>query len=172
MDATAFFDGRTPPMLWLIKQWLKAPVAETDEIGNRRMSTTVRVDYLNGVSTPEVEWFEREAAGQRLGLLDLAVCEVLQGLGTDDEATRILRHLQRFEIFQTGELRLAEAAPRNYRLLRSRGKTVRKTIDCLVATFCLEHDHALLHCDRDFDAFEEFLGLHVIQPGRVVAGGP
>jgi predicted nucleic acid-binding protein len=136
------------------------------------VDTTVWVDDLNGVSTPEVEWFEREAVGQRLGLLDLAVCEVLQGLGTDDEATRLLRHLQRFEIFQAGGLRLAEAAARNYRLLRSRGKTVRKTIDCLIATFCLEHDHARLHCDRDFDAFEEFLGLHVIHPGCTVAGGP
>lgn len=128
------------------------------------VDTTVWVDYFNGVSTPEVEWFERETARQRLGLLDLAVCEVLQGLGTDDEATRILRHLERFEIFETGGLPLAEAAARNYRRLRSRGKTVRKTIDCLIATYCLEHDRTLLHCDRDFDAFEEFLGLQVVRP--------
>ena len=126
------------------------------------VDTTVWVDYFNGTSTPEVEWLDREVARQRLGLLDLAVCEVLQGLGTDEEATRILGHLQRFEICETGGLRLAEAAAKNYRLLRSRGKTVRKTIDCIIATYCLEYDHALLHCDRDFEAFEEFLGLQVV----------
>lgn len=126
------------------------------------VDTTVWVDYFNGVNTPEVEWLDREVARQRIGLLDLAVCEVLQGLGTDEEAARILGHLQRFEIFETGGLRLAEAAAKNYRLLRSRGKTVRKTIDCIIATYCLEHDHALLHCDRDFDPFEEFLTLRVV----------
>jgi predicted nucleic acid-binding protein len=129
------------------------------------VDTTVWVDYLNGVSTTEVEWFEREAARQRLGLLDLMVCEILQGLSTDAEAARVARHLRRFEVFETGGVRLAEAAARNFRILRGRGKTVRKTIDCLIATFCLEQDHALLHCDRDFDPFEEFLELHVVHPG-------
>jgi len=47
---------------------------------------------------------------------------------------------------------------------RSRGRTVRKTIDCLIAPFCLLHRHALLHCDRDFDAFEEVLALDVVHP--------
>ena len=119
------------------------------------VDTTVWVDYLNGTSTPEIVWFEGEAGRQRLGLLDLMVCEILQGLSTDGEATRVLRHLRRFEIFGTGGVDLAVAAAKNYRLLRSRGKTIRKTIDCLIATFCLRHDHALLHRDRDFDAFEE-----------------
>jgi predicted nucleic acid-binding protein len=128
------------------------------------VDTTVWVDYLNGVSTPEVEWFEREAPRQRLGLLDLMVCEILQGLSTDTEAARVARHLRRFEIFETGGLPLAEAAARNYRRLRAHGRTVRKTIDCLIATFCLEHDHALLHCDRDFGPFEDVLALHVVHP--------
>ena len=128
------------------------------------VDTTLWVDYLNGVSTPQVEWLERETSRQRLGLLDLMVCEILQGLSTDDEAARVLRHLQRFVIFETGGLDVAVAAARNYRRLRSRGRTVRKTIDCLIATFCLERDHALLHHDRDFDAFEELLELQVVHP--------
>lgn len=130
------------------------------------VDTTVWVDYLNGISTPEVEWFEREAARQRLGLLDLMLCEILQGLSNDDEATRVLRHLRRFEVFETGGVDLATSAASNYRRLRARGKTVRKTIDCLIATFCMAHDHALLHSDRDFDAFEEFLELQVVHPGN------
>ena len=128
------------------------------------VDTTVWVDYLNGHSTPEVEWFDRESERQRLGLLDLTVCEVLQGVSTDAVAARVLRTLRRFEIFDSGGVALAEAAARNYRRLRGRGRTVRKTIDCLIATFCLEHSHALLHCDRDFDAFEDVLSLQVVRP--------
>jgi predicted nucleic acid-binding protein len=126
------------------------------------VDTTVWVDYLKGVSTPETDWLEHEASRRRLGLLDLMVCEVLQGLSTDEEAVRVLRYLRRFELFDTGGVNLAAAAARNYRRLRSQGRTVRKTIDCLIATFCLEHDHALLHRDRDFDAFEEMLDLQVV----------
>lgn len=89
---------------------------------------------------------------------------VLQGVSTDSAATRVLRHLRRFEIFDTGGVALAVSAARNYRVLRARGRTVRKTIDCLIATFCLERNLALLHCDRDFDAFEELLHLQVVRP--------
>ena len=126
------------------------------------VDTTVWVDYLNGVGTPETTWLEREMSQQRLGLLDLMLCEVLQGLSTEPSAARVLRNLMRFEIFNSGGLELATATARNYRLLRRRGRTVRKTIDCLIATFCLVHDHTLLHHDRDFDAFEEELGLRVL----------
>lgn len=129
------------------------------------VDTTVWADYLNGISTPEVEWFDRASERQRLGLLDLTVCEVLQGVPTDAAAAHVLRTLRRFEIFDTGGIALAEAAARNHRTLRARGRTVRKTIDCLIATFCLEHSHALLHCDRDFDPCEDVLGLQVIHPG-------
>ncbi len=136
------------------------------------VDTTVWVDYLKGVSTPETDWLDTQASHQRLGLLDLMVCEVLQGLSTDAEAVRVLRYLRRFELLETGGVHLAAAAARNYRRLRSQSRTVRKTIDCLIATFCLEHDHALLHRDRDFDAFEELLDLQVVHvedaanPGR------
>ena len=128
------------------------------------VDTTVWVDYLKGAATPEVEWLDRETSRQRLGLLDWMACEVLQGLSTDQEAARVLRHLRRFEIVRTGGIALAVAAARNYRHLRSRGRTVRKTIDCLIATFCIEQNHALLHNDRDFDAFEELLDLQVVHP--------
>lgn len=128
------------------------------------VDTTVWIDYLNGIATPESEWLDRETARRRLGLLDLMVCEILQGLATDDDAARVLRQLRRFEIFETGGVELAAAAARNYRQLRQRGRTVRKTIDCLIATFCLREGHTLLHADRDFDAFEELLHLQVVHP--------
>jgi predicted nucleic acid-binding protein len=128
------------------------------------VDTTVWVDYLSGHPTPETDWLEHHLTRQRLGLLDLMLCEILQGLSTDEDAARVLRHLRRFEVFETGSVELAIEAARNYRRLRSRGRTVRKTVDCLIATFCLLRGHALLHCDRDFGAFEEWLGLQVVHP--------
>jgi len=128
------------------------------------VDTTVWIDYLRGASTPEVAWLDRETTRQRLGLLDLMACEILQGFANDDEANRVFRQLRHFEIFETGGIELATAAARNYRALRKRGRTVRKTIDCLIATFCLINRHSLLHADRDFDPFEELLGLHVVHP--------
>ena len=128
------------------------------------VDTTVWIDYLNGVSTRESAWLDQEMTRRRLGLLDLMVCEILQGLASDAEAVRVLRHLRRFEILETGGVELAVAAAHNYRRLRQRGRTVRKTIDCLIATFCLRESHALIHSDRDFDAFEELLQLDVIHP--------
>lgn len=128
------------------------------------VDTTVWVDYLNDLSTAETEWLDQQLARQPLGLLDLMLCEILQGLSTDGEATRVLRHLRRFTIFETGGVDLATEAARNYRRLRAQGRTVRKTIDCLIATFCLQEGHSLLHCDRDFDPFEQLLGLHVVRP--------
>jgi predicted nucleic acid-binding protein len=124
----------------------------------------VWVDYLNDIATPETDWLEQQLARQPLGLLDLMVCEILQGLSTDEEAARVFRDLQRFEMFETGGVELAVAAAQNYRTLRAQGRTVRKTIDCLIATFCLRQSHSLLHCDRDFDPFEQLLGLSVVHP--------
>jgi predicted nucleic acid-binding protein len=63
-----------------------------------------------------------------------------------------------------GGIELAVATARNYRRLRAQGRTVRTTIDGLIATFCLLNGHALLHSDRDFDQFEELLGLRVVHP--------
>jgi len=128
------------------------------------VDSTVWIDYLNGVATPETEWLDRESTRQRLGLIDLMVCEILQGLANDEDATRVLRQLRRFEIFETGGVELAAAAAHNYRQLRRRGRTIRKTIDCLIATFCLREAHALLHSDHDFNAFEELLQLQVVHP--------
>jgi predicted nucleic acid-binding protein len=128
------------------------------------VDTTVWIDYLNGVGTPASEWLDREVSQRRLGLLDLMVCEILQGLATEGDAARVLRQLQHFEIFRSGGLELAVNAAENSRRLRREGRTVRKTIGCLIATFCLVHGHSLLHADRDFDPFEEILGLEVVRP--------
>ena len=68
----------------------------------------------------------------------------------------------KFEVMPMSGIELAVAAAQNYRKLRAKGRTVRKTVDCLIATFCLTNGFTLLHNDRDFDPFEEILGLRVI----------
>lgn len=128
------------------------------------VDTTVLVDYLRGLRNAETEYFDRELGRQPFGLTDLILCEVLQGIREEHAFTRVLRELRKFEVFDTGGQELAVTAARNFRSLRQRGRTVRKTMDCLIATFCLLHGHSLLHRDRDFDHFEWILGLAVIHP--------
>jgi predicted nucleic acid-binding protein len=128
------------------------------------VDSSVWVDYLRGVGTPQTDWIHREIAVQRLGILDLILCEVLQGVSGDREFAEVRDSLLALEVFATGGIGLSLAAAQNYRTLRSKGKTVRKTLDCLIATFCLLNDHVLLHADSDFAHFEKELGLKVLHP--------
>lgn len=128
------------------------------------VDTTVWVDYLRGTPSPHAEWLESKLAVERLGLTDLILCEVLQGVGTDALFAAVHEELLRFEVHETGTVELAIAAAANYRRLRAAGRTVRRTIDCLIATFCLVEGYSLLHSDRDYDPFEEHLGLKVVHP--------
>jgi predicted nucleic acid-binding protein len=126
------------------------------------IDTTVWIDYLRGTENPETRWLDRELQRQRLGLTDLILCEVLQGIRDEDAFARVRADLLKFQVFPMGGSRLAIDAAQNYRELRRRGYPVYKTIDCLIATFCLQARHELLHRDHDFDCFEKVLGLPVL----------
>jgi hypothetical protein len=128
------------------------------------VDTTVWIDYFQATSNLETEWLERELDRQRLGLIDLILCEVLQGVRDERSAVTVERQLAKLHVFDCGGSDLAKDAARNYRLLRGKGRTVRKTIDCLIATYCIREQHSLLHRDRDFDPFEQVLGLSVVHP--------
>ena len=128
------------------------------------VDTTVWIDYLQGVQNSETGWLDAELDRQRLAVTDIILCEVLQGVKDDEMARAVENLLLKFEVFENGGVALVRGAARNYRTLRKRGHTVRKTIDCLIATFCLSGGHSLLHRDRDFDPFEKFLELHVVHP--------
>jgi predicted nucleic acid-binding protein len=128
------------------------------------VDTTVWVDYLRGTPSLYAEWLESNLTVERLGLTDLILCEVLQGVGTDAQFDAVQAELLRFEVHETGTIELAVEAARHYRRLRAAGRTVRRTIDCLIATFCLVEGHTLLHNDRDYDPFEEYLCLKVVHP--------
>ena len=128
------------------------------------VDTTVWIDYLRGTENPETVWLDQELTRQRLGLTDLILCEVLQGVRGDAAFAQVRDELLGFQVFETGGKELAIASALNYRALREKGFTVRRTIDCLIATFCLQAGHELLHRDRDFDGFEKGMGLRVVHP--------
>jgi len=93
---------------------------------------------------------------------DLILLEVLQGARDEVTATRIERSLRTYQSATMCDATLAVRVARNYRLLRERGVTVRKTIDMIIGSFCIEGNHGLLHDDRDFEPMATFLGLRVV----------
>jgi predicted nucleic acid-binding protein len=102
--------------------------------------------------------FEREA----LLVGDIVLQEVLQGARDEAHAVRIARDLNAFDIVPMLSQHLAVQAAHNYRLLRARGVTIRKTADMIIGTYCIEHGHTLLHDDRDFEPMRAHLGLQVL----------
>src|SRR5260221_9240652 len=128
------------------------------------VDTTVWIDYLAGNENAQTAWLDRELTRQRLGLTDLILCEVLQGVRGDAAFAQVRDELLGFQVFETGGKELAIASALNYRALREKGYTVRRTIDCLIATFCLQAGHELLHRAWDFVGVEEGMGVGVVGP--------
>ena len=126
------------------------------------VDTSVWIDHLNNKQTGEVGTLRGLVGSAPLLVGDLILCEVLQGLRSEREAALVERALGRFDLVSLVTPGLAVKAAANYRFLRSKGITIRKTIDLLIATFCIENRHALLHSDRDFDPIEAHLGLQVV----------
>jgi predicted nucleic acid-binding protein len=127
------------------------------------VDSSVWIDYFHDQVTEQTAWLEAAFGLRPIGLTNLILCEVLQGVRHRRRlrtATNQLTALPVFDLLGTG---IAIASAENYRSLRSRGITVRATIDCLIATFCILEGHQLLHRDRDFDSFEEYLGLKVVK---------
>ena len=101
------------------------------------VDTTVWVDYLKGAENRETEWLEGSLGREGIALTDVILCEVLQGVRSEVEFAATKRQLLQFEIFRTGGVEFALEAARNFCELRRKGLTVRKMIDCWIATFCL-----------------------------------
>jgi len=127
------------------------------------VDTSVWIDYFNGRATAETDLLDHLFGAERLLIGDLILAEVLQGFRSDIGFHRALRQFDALEFRPIAGREIAIGAARNYRTLRARGVTVRKTIDAIIATFCITEGHELLHCDRDFDPFERHLGLRVIR---------
>jgi hypothetical protein len=128
------------------------------------VDTTVWIDYFRGKQTALTEWLGRSLGETRVAICDLILCEILQGTTSDTEFSQVLRRMSACDLFSTAGRDLAVAAAHNYHLLRQHGYTIRKTVDCLVATLCLVQGHRLLHNDRDLEPFDIVLGLEVVHP--------
>lgn len=126
------------------------------------VDSSVWIDLLNNVLTEPVSRLRQLIPNSPILVGDLILCEVLQGLRTEAQAKLVERSLGRFEPVSLLDPALAVKAAANYRFLRRQGITVRKTIDLMIGTFCVERGHALLHSDRDFEAMERFLGLQTV----------
>ncbi|MGI8927386.1 MAG: type II toxin-antitoxin system VapC family toxin [Tepidiformaceae bacterium] len=123
--------------------------------------SSVWIDLLRGRATAQVAALRDGLETASIAMGDLIAMEILRGL-RQDTGSRIRSRLLLLEMHEMGGLSVCLGAAEFYRLLRGRGITVRSTIDCLIATYCIQGGHTLLHSDRDFDPFEQHLGLQVL----------
>ncbi|MFM2059869.1 MAG: hypothetical protein RLY71_4254 [Pseudomonadota bacterium] len=123
------------------------------------VDSSVWIDYFRGTVTPQTDRLDALLGQEVIATGDLILAEVLQGFASERDFNQARKLLTSLEIVDLVGQEMAIQAARNFRTLRARGITVRKTIDTLIATRCIESDYALLYSDRDFDPFVEHLGL-------------
>jgi len=128
------------------------------------VDSTVWIDYFNGVVNPQTDTLNNMLDKTPILIGDLILAEVLQGFRQDPHFETARRTFGKSLQVEMVNPALAVQSARNYRFLRQKGVTVRKTIDSLIATYCIENDHELLHNDSDFDGYEKYLGLRVVHP--------
>jgi predicted nucleic acid-binding protein len=128
------------------------------------VDSSVWIDYFNGLPTPQTDALDAALEREEILVGDLILCEVLQGFVYDKDFTSARDALMRFNHASLLNPALAVRCAEYYRRLRKMGITVRKTIDCIIATYCIDNQIPLLHNDHDFDPFEQHLGLAVVHP--------
>ena len=120
------------------------------------------IDYFRGLSTPQSEALDFLLASEPLAIGDLILAEVLQGFAEQSDFEQVRGLLTSLTVIDLGGQEIAIQAARNFRALRKLGITVRKTVDCIIATRCIESSYDLLHNDRDFTPFVKHLGLRSV----------
>ncbi len=123
------------------------------------VDSSVWVDYFRGNVSPQTNKLDALFSTNDICIGDLILAEVLQGFDDEKQFTEALSLFQTVNIVRLGGYLTAIESARNYRRLRSKGFTIRKTIDSLIATTCILNGFELLHNDRDFMPFEQHLGL-------------
>jgi predicted nucleic acid-binding protein len=126
------------------------------------VDSSVWIDYFKGTTTAQAARLDELLGNEPLVIGDLILTEVLQGFHDDRDFHRARRMLTALTVVELGGQDIATQAARNFRTLRRKGVTVRKTIDTVIATRCIESGYELLHNDRDFDPFAKHLGLRVV----------
>ena len=123
------------------------------------VDSSVWIDYFRGTPSPQAEQLDALLGREPVATGDLILAEVLQGFGSDSDFNRALKLLTSLFIVNLVGRDIAIHAARNFRTLRALGITALKTIDTLIATYCMRNGHSLLYSDKDFDPFVEYLGL-------------
>jgi len=126
------------------------------------VDSSVWIDYFRGDPSAPADTLDRLLGNEPLLVGDLILAEVLQGFGSERDFDQARGLLESFDVVSLGGHATAVQAARNYRALRARGITVRKTIDTFIATYCIEAGVELLYGDRDFDPFVQYLGLRTV----------
>lgn len=123
------------------------------------VDSSVWIDFFNGKQSAETDYLDGLLGSEPIGLGDLILIEVLQGFRRDQDYNTARRLLTSLTVFTLGGQDIAIRSADNFRLLRKKGVTVRKTIDVLIATFCIGRNLPLLHSDKDFEPFHRYLKL-------------
>ena len=126
------------------------------------VDSSVWIDYFNGHNTPQVEALDKLLGTQTLAIGDIILAEVLQGFRQDADYLTARQLLTSLTTYNLLNVDLALKSADNFRNLRKRGITVRKTVDVIIATFCIEENHALLFSGKDFIPFVQYLGLNSV----------
>ena len=123
--------------------------------------TSVRIDYVRGIEAPHTDLLHEELLHNRIITGDIIITEFLQGFRNEKDYQAAKKIMDSLEYHDFLGKEMAILATQNFRILWKRGVTIRKTIDVIIATFCIENGFELIHNDRDFDPMERFLGLKI-----------
>ncbi len=124
--------------------------------------SSVWIAALRGIQIPETARLKALSAGPEIIMGDIILLEILRGAYDDRHAANIHKRLARYTAVPMLSPEIAIKAASNYRKLRAKGITIRKTMDLIIGTYCIEHGHSLLHADRDFNPMAEHLGLRIV----------
>lgn len=127
------------------------------------LDSTVLIDYFNGIDNWQVNRLDSILGKQIVLIGDYVLAEVLQGFNRDKDFEKAAMILNNFPCLNICGKEIAILSAKNYRILRKKGITIRKTIDCVIATFCISNNLTLFHNDRDFDPFVKYLRLSTVQ---------
>lgn len=128
------------------------------------VDTSVCIDYFNGIASPHTDLLDPLSSRELLIILDIIFTAVLQGFRCDTDFRKAQRLLDTVELHPVLGLKMALLSAKNYRKLRRALVTMRKIIDVMIGSFCIQNRHSLLHTDRDFDPIEKHLSLSVLRP--------
>lgn len=126
------------------------------------VDTSVWIDYFNGRDTKQTNTLDQALGTQFVAIGDLILVEILQGFRSDKDYNAAKKHLTSLNQYEMLGLDIAVKSADNYRKLRKKGITIRKTADVIIATFCIENKLPLLFSDKDFLPFVDYLRLRSV----------